>query len=42
MRDLKSFQEKIEFSVYQEMINRALIKSVRKVYNIPRLSLFYM
>lgn len=42
MRDLKSFQEKIEFSVYQEMINRALIKSIRKVFNIPRLSLFYM
>ncbi len=42
MRDLKAFQEKIEFPVYQEMINRALIKSVRKLYNIPRLSLFYM
>lgn len=42
MRELKTFQEKIEFSVYQEMINRALIKSVRKLYNIPRLSLFYM
>ena len=42
MRDLKSFQDKIEFSVYQEMITRALIKSVRKIYNIPRLSLFYM
>jgi|GEM_PF-3241347 len=42
MRDLKSFQDKIEFPVYQEMITRALIKSVRKVYNIPRLSLFYM
>ena len=42
MRDLKSFEEKIELSVYQEMIHRALIKSVRKQYNIPRLSLFYM
>jgi hypothetical protein len=42
MRELKTFQEKIEFPVYQEMINRALIKSVRKLYNIPRLSLFYM
>ncbi len=42
MRDLKTFQEKIDFPVYQEMINRALIKSVRKLYNIPRLSLFYM
>jgi hypothetical protein len=42
MRDLKTFQEKLEFPVYQEMINRALIKSVRKLYNIPRLSLFYM
>lgn len=42
MRELKTFEEKIEFPVYQEMINRALIKSVRKLYNIPRLSLFYM
>jgi hypothetical protein len=42
MRDLKSFEDKIELSVYQEMITRALIKSVRKIYNIPRLSLFYM
>ena len=42
MRELKSFEDKIELPVYQEMINRALIKSVRKLYNIPRLSLFYM
>src|SRR5688572_3895775 len=42
MRDLKSFEEKIELPIYQEMIQRALIKSVRKQYNIPRLSLFYM
>ena len=42
MRDLKSFEEKIELPVYQEMITRALIKSIRKLYNIPRLSLFYM
>jgi len=42
MRELKSFEEKLEFPVYQEMINRALIKAVRKLYNIPRLSLFYM
>ncbi len=42
MRDLKSFEDKIELPVYQEMIHRALIKSVRKLYNIPRLSLFYM
>jgi hypothetical protein len=42
MRELKSFQDKIELPVYQEMITRALIKSVRKLYNIPRLSLFYM
>ena len=42
MRDLKSFEEKIDLPVYQEMVTRALIKSVRKLYNIPRLSLFYM
>ena len=42
MRDLKSFEDKIELPVYQEMITRALIKSVRKLYSIPRLSLFYM
>jgi hypothetical protein len=42
MRDLKSFQEKVDWPVYQEMINRALIKSIRKLYQIPRLSLFYM
>jgi len=42
MRELKSFEDKIDLPVYQEMINRALIKSVRKLYNIPRLSLFYM
>jgi hypothetical protein len=42
MRDLKSFEDKIELPVYQEMITRALIKSVRKLYKIPRLSLFYM
>jgi len=42
MRELKSFEDKIELPVYQEMITRALIKSVRKLYNIPRLSLFYM
>src|SRR5688500_10081165 len=35
MRDLKSFEDKIELPVYQEMITRALIKSVRKLYNIP-------
>ena len=42
MRDLKSFEEKIDLPVYQEMVTRALIKSVRKLYNSPRLSLFYM
>jgi hypothetical protein len=42
MRDLKSFQEKLDLPVYQEMLRRALIKSVRKLYRIPRLSLFYM
>jgi hypothetical protein len=42
MRDLKSFEDKVDWPVYQEMINRALIKSIRKLYNIPRLSLFYM
>ena len=42
MRELKSFEEKLEFSVYQEMLRRALIKAVRKQYGIPRLSLFYM
>jgi hypothetical protein len=42
MRELKSFEDKIDLPVYQEMITRALIKSVRKLYNIPRLSLFYM
>ena len=42
MRELKAFQEKVDWPVYQEMINRALIKSIRKLYHIPRLSLFYM
>ena len=42
MRDLKTFQEKVELSVYQEMLRRSLIKSARKLYRIPRLSLFYM
>jgi hypothetical protein len=42
MRELKAFEEKLEFTVYQEMLRRALIKSVRKQYGIPRLSLFYM
>jgi ElaB/YqjD/DUF883 family membrane-anchored ribosome-binding protein len=42
MRELKTFEEKVDLPVYQEMITRALIKSVRKLYNIPRLSLFYM
>src|SRR5262245_4277750 len=42
MRELKSFEEKLEFGVYQEMLRRSLIKNVRKQYNIPRLSLFYM
>lgn len=42
MRELKIFEEKLEWPVYQEMIRRSLIKSIRKQYNIPRLSLFYM
>jgi uncharacterized membrane-anchored protein YjiN (DUF445 family) len=42
MRELKTFQDKLELSVYQEMLRRGLIKSIRKLYNIPRLSLFYM
>lgn len=42
MRELKAFEEKLEFGVYQEMLRRSLIKSIRKQYNIPRLSLFYM
>jgi hypothetical protein len=42
MRDLKAFQDKVELPVYQEMIRRSLIKSLRKLYSIPRLSLFYM
>ena len=42
MRDLKTFEEKLELSVYQEMLRRFLIKSIRRLYNIPRLSLFYM
>ncbi|HJZ13095.1 MAG TPA: hypothetical protein VJ521_13145 [Acidobacteriota bacterium] len=42
MRELKTFQDKLELPVYQEMLRRGLIKSIRKLYNIPRLSLFYM
>lgn len=42
MRDLKMFEGKVELSVYQEMIRRSLIKAVRNVYQLPRLSLFYM
>ena len=42
MRELKSFEGKLDLAVYQEMLRRALIKSVRNQYNIPRLSLFYM
>lgn len=42
MRELKMFQQKLDLAVYQEMVNRAVIKSIRKTYNIPRLSLFYM
>jgi hypothetical protein len=42
MRELKAFEEKLEFNVYQEMLRRALIKAARKQYGIPRLSLFYM
>jgi hypothetical protein len=42
MRELKAFEEKLEFGVYQEMLRRSLIKTIRKQYNIPRLSLFYM
>ncbi|HSE43521.1 MAG TPA: hypothetical protein VLH08_22365 [Acidobacteriota bacterium] len=42
MRELKAFEEKLEFGVYQEMLRRALIKAARKQYGIPRLSLFYM
>lgn len=42
MRELKMFQKKLDLTVYQEMVNRAVIKAIRKAYNIPRLSLFYM
>jgi len=42
MRELKSFESKLDLAVYQEMLRRALIKAVRRVYQIPRLSLFYM
>jgi hypothetical protein len=42
MHDLNAFQDKVELPVYQEMIRRSLIKSLRKLYGIPRLSLFYM
>lgn len=42
MRELKTFEEKLEFGVYQEMLRRSLVKTIRKQYNIPRLSLFYM
>lgn len=42
MRELKVFEGKLELAVYQEMLRRSLIKSVRNQYNIPRLSLFYM
>jgi hypothetical protein len=42
MRELKDFEGKLDFPVYQEMLRRSLIKSVRKIYNLPRLSLFYM
>ena len=42
MRELKPFEGKLELPLYQEMMRRALIKSARKQYSIPRLSLFYM
>ncbi len=42
MRELKTFESKLDLAVYQEMLRRALIKSARRVYQIPRLSLFYM
>jgi hypothetical protein len=42
MRELKTFENKLDLAVYQEMLRRTLIKSIRKLYNIPRLSLFYM
>lgn len=42
MRELKMFQDKLDFPIFQEMVNRAVIKSIRKTYNIPRLSTFYM
>ena len=42
MRELKTFETRLDLAVYQEMLRRALIKSLRKFYNIPRLSLFYM
>jgi hypothetical protein len=42
MRELKAFEQKLDFNVYQEMLRRALIKAARKQYGIPRLSLFYM
>lgn len=42
MRELKPFEGKLELTLYQEMLRRALIKAARKQYDIPRLSLFYM
>ncbi len=42
MRELKMFEGKVELPVYQEMLRRSLIKAIRKSYNLPRLSLFYM
>jgi len=42
MRELKTFEDKLDLAVYQEMLRRTLIKSIRRLYNIPRLSLFYM
>jgi hypothetical protein len=42
MRDLKTFEQKLELPVYQEMVNRSVIKTLRKQYGIPRLSLFYL
>lgn len=42
MRELKPFEGKLDLPVYQEMVRRSLIKAVRKQYDIPRLSLFYM
>ena len=42
MRELKMFEGKVELPVYQEMMRRSLIKAIRKTYNLPRLSLFYM